>query len=35
MGATNGIKNNIHTIIREAVYFLHEVLMLVIDWGTA
>ena len=35
VGATDGVKDDVHALAREAVNFLHEVLMLVINWDTA
>ena len=35
VGATDGVKDDVHTLAREAVNFFHEVLMLIINWDTA
>ena len=34
VGTTDGVKDDVHTLAREAVNFFHEVLMLVINWDT-
>ena len=35
VGTTDGVKDDVHALTREAVHFCHEVLMLVINWDTA
>ena len=35
MGTTDGVKDDVHALAREAVSFFHEVLMLVINWDLA
>ena len=35
VSTTDGIKDNIHTVLSEAMYFLHKVLMLIINWRAA
>ena len=35
VGTTDGVKDDVHAIAREAVDFFDEVLMLVINWDTA
>jgi hypothetical protein len=35
VNATDGVKYDVHALTREAAYFLHKVLMLVINWDTA
>ena len=35
MDTADGVKNDVHTLAREAVNFVHEVLMLVINRDTA
>ena len=35
MSTTDGVKDRVHALAREAMNFFHEVLILVIDWDTA
>jgi hypothetical protein len=35
VGTTDGVKHGVHTVVREAVNFFHEVRMLVVNWDTA
>jgi hypothetical protein len=35
MRTTDAVKDDIYALAREAVNFLHEVLMLVVNWDTA
>ena len=35
MGTTDGVKDDVYALAREAVNFFHEVLMLVVNWDTA
>jgi len=35
MGTTDAVKDRVYTLTREAVNFLHEVELLVINWDTA
>ena len=35
VGTTDGVKDDVHALTREAVDFFHKILMLVINWNTA
>ncbi len=35
VGTTDGVKDDVHALVREAVNLFHKVLMLVVNWDTA